>query len=470
MRGRDTNARHSSNEFVSLPVAAFSIVSNSNAVSGEHRVLRQIDFLALPDGRLVEAVEDPSDPKRTRLAIFRKGRVRFVEEFEYQGRMFMAIPRTVPGFALVPLPKGVLPYGSVKDLYFTISSFLLQAIDVPAQDAMILAAFVLYSWVADRLPAAVYLAIVGLPQSGKSTLLELLRLICRWPLLVSDVSEAALSHACSRFKPTLLIDEIDWSSSNTARTLRRQLRAGTGASSTTLRRNESTLSFGPKVICSLEPTPDAALRSRCIQIIMSETKRANLIRPSDRRMLAFAAELQQKLLRFRFNSYNKVRLGRVPGDQELRPRSRDILACLAAPVGQKFKDLRIALLEYLKFHHDQESRDGLEVRQDAVLALLFGVMHHNPELPYIRVKEVAAATNSLLRADKSAISDKAAGSILAGMGLRNTKRTNRGWILFLNSETRERIHQLRETHGISHLTQADIDRFTRDCPECRKGT
>jgi hypothetical protein len=470
MRDRNARASDFSNQPVTQAIVAAANRSSPTAISREHGVPEQIDFLALPDGRLVEAVEDPTDPKRTRLAIFRKGRVRLVDEFEYQGRTFTAIPRTVPGFGQVPLPKGVLPYVSVKDLYLTISSLIMNSIDVPITIALILAAFVLYDWVADRLPTAVYLAIVGLPQSGKSTLLEALRLICRRPLLVSDISDAALRHACSQFQPTLLIDEVDWSNSSTGRVLRRQLRAGTGSSSTILRSNESTLSFGPKVLCSLEPTPDAALRSRCIEIIMSETQKPNLLRPSDPRMLACAAELQQKLLRFRFNSYGKLRPVRIPGDEQLRPRSRDILSCLAAPVGQKFTELRMTLLHYLKFHHDQQSRDGLEVRQDAMLALLFGVMHHNPELPYIRVKEIAAATNSLLRADRSAISDKAAGRILAALGLRNTKRTNQGWILFLNSETRERIHQLRETHGISHLTQADIDRFTRDCPECRKGT
>jgi hypothetical protein len=467
MPRRNTRSNHSGNDLLDQRAAVLPPISHPTVTNGVHRVRREVDFLDLGDGRLIEVVQDPSNSARTRLAVFNRGRVRVLDEFEHQGEVLVAMRRTVPGFEHVRLPSGVRPYGSVRDLFFNITSFFMQAIDIPGPDISLLAAFVLYGWVADRLPVSVYLAVVGLPQSGKSTLLELLRMVCRRPLLVSDISEAALSHACSRFKPTLLIDEVDWSSSS-ARVLRRQLRSGTGTSSATLRLNESTLSFGPKVVCSLEPTPDAALRSRCVQIIMSETKRADLLTPSDPRMLAAAADLQQKLLRFRFKCYSKVRPVRIPGDEQLRPRSRDIFSCLAAPVGQKFKLLHKMLLEYLQLRHDPQSRDGLDVRQDAVLAILFAAMHQNIELSNIGVKWIAAATNSLLRADRSAISDKAAGSILAGLGLRNTKRTNHGWILFLNSETRERVHQLHKTHGLSHLSQPEIAGYRKNCPECRK--
>jgi hypothetical protein len=65
-------------------------------------------------------------------------------------------------------------------------------------------------WLADRLLPAVYLSIIGLPQSGKSTLLELLSMICRQPLLVSDISEAAVFRTCQQFSPTLIIDEVEW--------------------------------------------------------------------------------------------------------------------------------------------------------------------------------------------------------------------------------------------------------------------
>jgi hypothetical protein len=454
---------------VSLSHAGSSTRSNPEARKSEQiPTPREINFLRLPTGALIDVIADPINPDRTRLAISENGQVRFVDKFEHEGEILVPMPRSVRGFAHVRLPTGVLPYDSIEDLYFTVSSFLLTALDLPALHATIVAAFVLYDWVADCLPVAVYLSVVGLPQSGKTTLLDLLSLLCRRPLLVSDLSDSALSHACTRFSPTFLIDEIDWSSSSTARALRRHLRAGTGSSSTILRLNESTVSFGPKVLCSLEPTTDAALRSRCIQIVMSETRRADLRKPNHPGMLKVACELQQKLLQFRFDSYSSIRAASIPGDENLRPRSQDILRALAAPAGGGFEQLRKGLLGYVKLHHDEQSRDGLEIPQDAVLAVLFQVLHENPEVNYIRVKMIASAANSRLRADKAAVSDKGVGRILASLGLRNTKRTKQGWVLSMDSETHDRLHQLSETHGISHLAEAELESYARTCDACRK--
>ena len=79
--------------------------------------------------------------------------------------------------------------------------FIRYVVDVPDDYAVLLSAFVLYTWVADRLPTAVYLSVIGLSQSGKSTLLELLSLLCRRGLLANDISQAAAYQACTNFQP-----------------------------------------------------------------------------------------------------------------------------------------------------------------------------------------------------------------------------------------------------------------------------
>jgi len=195
----------------------------------------QIDFAELEDGSLVEIVEDPTDPNHTLFAISRRRRIHLAGRVEDRGRMLVPIPRNAIGFSDVKLPCGILPYKSVTRLVFTLSWFIRRAVDVPDEYALLLSAFVLYGWVADRLPTAVYLSVIGLPQSGKTTLLELLSMICRQPLLVSDISQAAAYQACSNFSPTLVIDEIDWRASRTLSTFRQLLRAGISPSSRALR-------------------------------------------------------------------------------------------------------------------------------------------------------------------------------------------------------------------------------------------
>jgi len=426
--------------------------------------VREIDFAALPDGSIVEIIEDPADPSRTRFAIFKQGRVRFADRMEGRGQILVPVPRTVVGLSDVKLPSGVMNYGSITRLVYTIFEFIRCAVDVPIPYAIVLAAYVPYTWVADKLPMAVYLSIVGLPQSGKSTLLELLSLLCRRPLLVSDISQAAVYRACSDFGVTLLIDEIDWHSSN-ASALRQLLRAGTGRSARALRIRESSFSFGPKVFGSLETCSDSALNDRCIRIPMTETAKRGLRKPGDPDMLKCAAILQQQLLKFRLNSHKSIRAAAIPGAEEMRPRSRDLLGSLAAPVA-RVQRLGRGLLAIIKARHDPLTRESLAPRQEALVAVLFNSIHRFPALTSMRVKHLAEFANLLLHegGERMRLTDKAAGTILRDLGFGNMQRTNHGWILWLDAAAQKRVHQLVKTHDNRYIDAADVELCLTSCP------
>lgn len=82
-----------------------------------------------------------------------------------------------------------------------------------------------------------YLALVGLPASGKSTVLKVLRLLCRRSLLTADISSAAFYRVCEPLTPTLLIDEA--ATAGNSRDLFHLLRTGTSREAVTLRKDES---------------------------------------------------------------------------------------------------------------------------------------------------------------------------------------------------------------------------------------
>src|SRR5258707_5541772 len=232
-----------------------------------------------------------------------------------------------------------MPYGPVQELLCRLKGLISQCVAVDEKYVRVLADFVLSPWLVDRLEVAPYLSVVGLPQSGKTTLLRALSLVCRRPLLIADVTSASFYHACTRFMPTMLIDETGSIRGN--RTLRHMLRAGTTREVLAVRRNRTFHSFGAKVISSLEPPDDAALNSRCIVIPMSESKSTALVRPDEPAVQQQAADLQAQLLRFRFEKYRRVQPAAVPGDECLRPRTRDLLRALTAAHGDVPRSQRL---------------------------------------------------------------------------------------------------------------------------------
>jgi hypothetical protein len=362
-----------------------------------------------------------------------------------------------------------MPYTSVKQLVENILAFIRHVVDVPHEYALLLSAFVVYTWVADRLPTAVYLSVIGLPQAGKSTLLELLSLLCRRAVLASDISQAATYQAC-KFSPTLLIDEIDWAASRTS-SFRQVLRSGINPASRALRVRHSGSSFGPKVLSSLEASSDLALNSRCIQLAMAETNKSGLVRPSHPTMAKIASELRQRLLKFRFCNYKSIRTARVPGVEALRPRSQDIFCSLAAPLARNPHWTNF-LWRFMKFYHDPVTREPLEARHEALHAVLWEIIHQEPPLSNVRVGgqgNLTTATNEILLrvGERLSVTDKGLGRMLASMGFRSTQRTKNGWILWLNSSTLERCHQLMKTHGNRYVPDWDFARYSTTCPFCK---
>ena len=187
----------------------------------------EVEFKELDDGRLVEMIEDPDAPGRTCLAVWEKGSTTVVKELAYKGQLLVPKQIDEETLRLIKLPTGTRSDQSAKDILGLVGYLIGQCIDVPDTQCPVLAAFALSTWIIDTLPVALYLWIVGPPQSGKTTLLNALALVCRRPLLVGDISSAALYDYCDTLKPTLLIDESNSQVGQSNRSLRQLLRLGT---------------------------------------------------------------------------------------------------------------------------------------------------------------------------------------------------------------------------------------------------
>ncbi len=423
----------------------------------------EIDFAELKDGTLVELVEDSKDAGRACLAVWKAGEVRFVSRLKQDGQVFVPLSRKNEVLRHLRLPSALLPYVSVQALLLHLESLISQCVAVDEKYVHVLADFVLSTWFVDRLDVAPYLSVIGLPQSGKTTLLKVLSLVCRRPLFIADVTSASFYQACTRFMPTLLIDETGSIRSN--RTLRHILRTGTTRVAA-VRRNRTFHSYGAKVISWLEPPDDTALNSRCILIPMSESKSSTLVGADEPKVQQMAANLQAQLLRFRLENYETVKPAAVPGDEVLRPRTRDLLRALSAGHAQDAERCQ----GLLKFFESGEAvpLEPLSPEHNAVLRALFAIIHPD-KFSQILVGDLTNNVNCFLRAagERLRLLPRKVGSVLTSLGFANRTRTNSGWVLYLSQQDAEKLHQLAACYGIDGFKNRFLSMSPEDCALCR---
>jgi len=348
------------------------------------------------------------------------------------------------------LPRSVRPYDSVEAICYRARNFISNCVSLNEVHSFVLATFVLYTWFADRLPKAVYLVITGAPQSGKTTLLETLKLLCRRSLLVANITTAAMDEAC-RFCPTLFIDEAEWTSDRGSTNFRKQLRAGTNRNVWAKQLRHSGHSFCPKVLASLELSDDAALNSRCVRIPMVETDRTDLWKPWDPQVMKIAEGLRGQLLQLRLERIRAIGWKRVVGSETLRPRSRDMLESLAAPLDGS-KDFIQLLLAFFGETHDPATQEILSPDQSATLISLWRTVHLMLSVQSIQIKNLARAVNAIRQSsgERGSINPRKLSNVLNSLGLQDRVRATGGSNLNLGWKACTQIHILRRRYGWDH--------------------
>ena len=320
------------------------------------------------------------------------------------------------------------------------------------------------SIIIESLSIAPYLALVGLPRSGKTTLLQVLNLVCRRPLLTADITSAAFYEVYEKLSPTLLVDETLTAGSR--HELFHLLKIGTTRGSVSLRKGRSLKAFGPKVISCTELPNDAALNSRCVIIPTQETNRTNLAKPTDKKMLDIADVLQKQLLQYRLENYHSLCLPKVEGDERLHSRTRDLYQALALPIGNEAD-----YCEYLVhlFETQQEiNREPLSPACAAVLRILYEWIHLHLTDGKCAQKELTVGVNLNLESlqETFRLNAHEVGRALTSLGFTNRKRTNEGFILWLDLRTRKRIHNLAHDYAIGQESRFLEKRFGNGCELC----
>lgn len=465
-----------------LPDGTFIDIGADPGRSGRKDKLpmREIDFERLPDGRLAEIVEDPDDPKRTLLVVGRDDSYEVVESIRCEKEILVPISRQDELLRSVTLPRGVEAIrkrtepGFIQsdDLVSLIFRFIQESIATDDLTVTMLTFFAVSTWFVDRLTVAPYLLVIGPPISGKTTLLNVLGLFCRRPLLVGDTSSAALYRTQSRIHPTLLLDESATQIGQSSSAQRHLLRVGSTHQGVA-RNGEIFDCFGAKVITALEPPNDSALISRCIPINMKIAipQRRDL---GGAEVQAHVDKIRQSLLRWRLNRWSSIRPVTVPGAESFSPRIQDLLSSLAAAAPPATGP--ILLLAYFKRIPEVVIEDRRTLLKRLLNSILSGMIHARINVTvdptrsaYALVKNLTNNVNEELglRGEQFQLSPEEVGHLLTALGLTNRDRTNSGMRLWLDSRSKMQIH-LNQKHLGQEKLLMDCGPQIEKCPLCEE--
>jgi hypothetical protein len=422
----------------------------------------EIDFAELSDGSLVEMIQDPADPTKTLLAVYKDGKVQYAKQWRDGNRILVPLPRTDEILKHVCLPAGSEPYGELDELTTNVACFFNSCLDVEVGGRVLMTAFVMSGWLPEKLQVAPYLALLGPPGSGKTTAMRIVGLLCRRGLLTADITSAAFYDVSHRVHPTLLIDETI--TAGHPRTLLHLLRSSNTPGFVSLRKDTARMAYGPKVLAWIELPGDAALNSRCIIVPFCKTSRTDLKAPNDPKVLQFAEKVRMRLQQFRFEHYFSLSVPKVPAVEQLYSRELDLYRALALPFAADQK--MCSMLAHLLAAQRQFQSRLLSATQASAVRVLYSLIHRDSSAAGVKLSELTTLMCQDLasRREPSGLNERKVGDLLTSLGLTNRSRTNTGYVVWLERSDRMRIHKMARDY------QVDGTNPNQNCDICKESS
>jgi hypothetical protein len=171
---------------------------------------------------------------------------------------------------------------------------------------------------------------------------------------------------------------------------------------------------------------------------MTEVNDTKLLKPSDPRWFPYWEDFQKRMQQVRFDLLPTLKPAEVPGAEKLRPGTRDLLTSLAAPFAQ-FPEAQQYLLAFLSSNHDPQTREPLSPTQNAIVAALFHLIHYMGGTDFIGIGQFSELANQILidSGERMHLEPRKVGAILTSLGFVERVRTNRGFGIALDLETRQ---------------------------------
>lgn len=285
---------------------------------------------------LVEQVYDPVSQQST-FEIWEDGKIKTDETLELGNAILRPIRDRALHQSVVLLPSQSEPYGTRTQLIGEVKGYIRKYVLLPhPEDYTLLAYFMLYTYLFDKLDTAPSLRIMGDLGMGKSRLLKVLSYIAYRSIRAGgSTSSATLFRMLGKYDGgTLNLEEFDLRSKSDVdqekmAILREGFESDTGVGRIEGGKNGEQVpvffqTFGPKIMGGRTSFPDAALNSRLFKVEMvgfsnDDLTKAGITHDLDRdQMSREALTLRNKMLRFRQEHFFQPLQSRKPPKVENR--------------------------------------------------------------------------------------------------------------------------------------------------------
>jgi hypothetical protein len=392
-----------------------------------------------PDGSAIDRL------RQNLLVWWREGDERIQATVDYNNRTYTAASLDSKLEEVLRLPVRTEDFGTADSLTAELSQLITRYAALYDTAALLVASFIVSTWVVDCLPSAPCLNVWG-PAGTETTLVDLLSCLCRHPLRVVEPSIPELLALPHGLAPTLIMKQPN------DRALARLIAAA--EPDVNLLRAGCCINVQcATIVCTREPIGGSALSLRLVP------DKAEYRRIGKREAQELAEKFQPRLMRYRLSQHRQVADSHFdrPG---FAPDTRLLARILGASVegAPELQDRIVDALSQIDEQCKVEQSQGLDA---VILESLLALCHERK--PRALVLEVTKLANGILlgRHDNLELTPKAVGEIIRKkLGL-CTERRGPGYELQLIGKTPGFIHRLAAAYNVLS-TKNPVD----DCVWC----
>ena len=259
--------------------------------------------------------------------------------------------------SVILFPCSLEEYGSEIQLIDDIRTFINKYVDIQEELEIICVYYVIMTYFFPKFSEVPYLRVIWDYWTWKSRFLKTIWSLCHYPIMVNGwISTPALFRILEKVKWTLVFDEADLKSSDTTNEIVKILNNGFQKWLPILRADWEKFEpvsydvYWPKIIWSREDFKDKALESRCISFVMKRTNRTDIKRNLNDDFEKEAMSLRNKLLKYKYDNYNKVTI-KEEIIEWLEPRLNQIINPILSLISDE-DNRTIVIMNSLQFQEE----------------------------------------------------------------------------------------------------------------------